>query len=306
MHPAALTPARTIRSRRVLVLGPVVGGVLLLALTGCSGDSASKGDASSAGSATVSASAPTPTTSQDDAGAASGGKVGDPAKLTSGKKLGATMSAAMKAAGSAKFTLVAKSAGGATATEGTGSLRIGDNPAMQVTAGQSGHNVKIRLVDKSVYVNPGQDVMGKPWVHLDSKGGDQASQLFGGLVSSLETASDVSESSAAFAKATSFEALGPSTVNGVATHGYRMDLDEAALKAVVPQAYKDSMGDQLTGATATYTVYVNDKGEPVRVVSASKLKTGSTTQTVDYTDWGTPVTIDAPPQDQVIESSALG
>jgi hypothetical protein len=305
----ALTPRRTLRSRRVSVLlGPVVGGAVLLALTGCSGDSG-KDDASSGPTATVSA-AETPTPTESTAASKSpdgaGGTVGDPAGLTSGKDLGATMSAAMKAAGSAKFALVAKSSGQGSSTSGTGAIRFGDDPAMQVTAALKGQNVKVRLVDQNVYVNPGQAVMGKQWVHLDTNGGDQASTIFGGLVSSLQAASDVSKSSDAFAKASSFKPLGAKEIRGETAHGYRMKLDEAALKSVVPEEYQASRGEQLTGATATYTVYLNDKGEPVRVTSTSKLKAGSSVQTVDYTDWGVPVTIEAPPADQVIESSQLG
>src|SRR4051794_5821716 len=287
MRPAP-TPRRTLRSRRASVLlGPLAGGAVLLGLAACSGDSG-KDDASSAPTATASASAsasatPSPTASKSADGA--GGTVGDPADLSSGKDLGATMSAAMNAAGSAKFALVAKSSGRGTDTSGTGAIRFGEDPAMQVTAGQEGQNVKVRLVDQNVYVNPGQAVMGKQWVHLDAEGSDQASKLFGGMVSSLQTASDASRSSEAFAKATSFKPLGSKEIRGETTHGYRMKLDEAALTELVPDASKSSTGKEFDGATGTYTVYLDDKGQPVRVTSTTKLKAGSSVQTVDYTDW---------------------
>src|SRR4051795_1880879 len=100
MRPA-LTPRRTLRSRRVSVLlGPLAGGAVLLALAGCSGDSG-KDDASSTPTSTPSAGvsasvtpSPTASKSADGAGGTAGGTVGDPADLSSGKDLGATMSAA--------------------------------------------------------------------------------------------------------------------------------------------------------------------------------------------------------------------
>jgi hypothetical protein len=214
------------------------------------------------------------------------------------------MTRAMREAGTARFDLSGTTAGG-SGLQGTGALRVGGSGsvgerAIQLSAGQAGQRIRVRLIGQDVYVAPGASIGGKQWIHLDPQGDDQASKLFGGLVSSLGNTSDVSGATSAFSNATEFSALGEKRVDGRPYAAYRAKLDETGAAAGA------GTGRQLTGPTATYTVYLDHDGLPARVISRTKLKDSQSERTVDYREWGKPVEIQAPPADQVVESREIG
>jgi hypothetical protein len=290
-----ITPAR-----RLAVLA--VGGLALLGLTACSGGGDEPGSGSSPTASTTEPAGSAGTTASGGAG--SGSDAASVADIENAADLAKVMTTAMREAGTVKMKLVATTGTGEIA--GQGSMRVGEDPAMQLTAGTGGQTLKLRMVDGAVYLSPGQKVMGKSWIKIDPKAGDAVSKTFAGLVSALQNTSDVERSVAGFDKASSFESTGTATIDGVKTHGYRVVLKEDALREAVGSQLGQTLGAELDGATATYQIHVDDQGLPKRIATETALKSGTSKQTVDYSDWGAAVTIEAPPASQVIDSGRLG
>lgn len=282
----------------------VLAAVVLMGVTGCSGDDGADGAARPTESASASSGASSTTTTTPAAPVEPG--KGGAAHAPSAAELGKTMLAAGQAAASVKLQVVASSSASDDETTASGSMLLTGGTAVQLSTGIGTETVKLRLVGEDAFVSTGQPINDKLWIRLDPSGTDRASQLFSGLVSALRGAVDLRASVASFEHASGFKALGPKTFDGVGTHGYRILLDEDALVAALPEEKRDDLKDQLAGADVRYTVYVDGEGLPRHAESVSTTSAGSSTQIIDYTGWGSAVTIEAPPADQVLEAAELG
>ena len=305
-----MSPAKVLPAAPAVV---AVAAAVALGVAACSGgDEPDAASRSAGGSSTAAAASPS-------RGAGSGSDARRVSDIEDGADLAAVMTAAMRTAGTARLKLTAAS-GAANDTEngaedgaedgsggitGQGSLRLGDDPALQLASTAGAQQVRLRLVGGSVYVGLGRQIMGKSWLRLDPGGRDPAAAAVAGLVSALQGTLDVERSVSGFDRATGLEKTGRRTLDGVPTQGFEVVLEGDALRG--------SLAEQLSGvatgaapevARAVYRINLDDEGRPKRVAvtvtpADATPGDGGATVTTDYSDWGSPVTINPPPADQV-------
>jgi len=159
--------------------------------------------------------------------------------------------------------------------------------------------VQVIIVGGDVYVKGlNQGAAGKPWTKNAGESQDIASAL---------KQSDPRLALEMFSDVGTLEQVGTENINGVSATHYAVTVELAkiaqqhpelasVLNALIKQGIK----------TQDVQLWVDSQKRPVRIVTSADLpnpaKPGSkiaSNQTVDFTDWGAPVTIQAPPADQV-------
>lgn len=273
------------RTRLTLAVGTVALGGLLL--TGCGGSDDSSTDAGSTAAPTASTSAQ----------AASG---------TSASTVLADVAAASSAAKTAKATITSSGAG--QDVVGEGAFAFGSQPAasysVSVEADGQTQEIGLILVDGAIYLklgDLGQQKGGKAWVKVDPKGTDQLSKSFSALGESLTQAGDVAGNIKLLEAGATVKDLGPESLDGVAATKYLITTDIAVALKTATGAAKDGL-EQLKKSgitTVTATLWVDGQNLPVQYQQVSKAEGGEATTTVRYSDWGKPVSIEAPPASQV-------
>jgi hypothetical protein len=255
------------------VLVPVALAVAL-AVSACSSSSTSTATSASAAGSSTSAAA-----------TAGGGAVGDTVDAT-GVITG--MTEAMKAAKTGKMTMTSTNAG-AGVLNATSEFEYTDTSQNQhLTMDMSGMSIEMVVLDGVMYLKgmPTSVTGGKAWVKIDPNGTDALSKQLAGSLSQM----GVDSSLAAYqgAKATLVD------TDGGGKH-YRVD------GLTLPSA-STATGSAATAATTSPSVttadfWLDSKGLPLK----SSVTVGglSGTVTVTYSGWGAPVTITAPPADQV-------
>lgn len=245
--------------KKSLVSAVALSGALAVGLAGC-GSSASP---------TASSSTSSPASASPSSGSTtSAGAVGDSASAT---ELATRISDAMVKAKSGKGRI--STTGGSSAANVTGTLQFAINGATTQAQGSftvSGMTLEIVTKDSLVYIKglPTQMTGGKPWVKIDPKGTDTLSK------SMAQLGSNTGDPRALVDSFKGGKATVKSKNGGLTTY-------------------------DVTGATAlaggTLEVTVDDHSLP----STFKVTTAGVTVIAEYSDWGAPVTITAPPADQV-------
>jgi hypothetical protein len=181
-----------------------------------------------------------------------------------------------------------------------GVAKFGDQTvAADVTSSTPVGPVQVIIVDGDVYLKGlSKGVPGKPW----TKNADASKDIASALKQSdprmvLKMFSDVG----------TLKQVGTENINGVSATHYSVTVELAkvaqqhpelasVLNALIKQGIK----------TQDVQLWVDSQKRPVRIVTSTELpnpaKPGSkitSNQTIDFTDWGAPVTIQAPPADQV-------
>ena len=159
--------------------------------------------------------------------------------------------------------------------------------------------MEMRLVDGSMYMNMGallgsrasSLLHGKDWVSVDlsQMGAAGGTQNPADMLQSLRGAGDVRE-------------VGHATIDGTETTQYHADIDVAKAMEKVPEKYRASSaaGMKVLGTTFPIDVWIDGDGLPRRFEIDIEIPgKGSVKESIDYTDFGADVSIDAPPADQV-------
>ena len=106
--------------------------------------------------------------------------------------------------------------------------------------------------------------------------------------------------------------LGPSVVDGQSVQGYAVTLDPAVVKRELNQAdlpaWLRALASKVTLGRAAQNVYLDAGGNLVRLSSDITERAGSAgpikvQESLDFSDYGAPVSISTPPADQVIPFS---
>jgi hypothetical protein len=166
-------------------------------------------------------------------------------------------------------------------------------------AGISGA-VDIRMVDGTMYMNMGSMLgsradsvlHGKDWVSIDisqmaTQGGTQNPA---DMLQSLRGAGSVRE-------------VGTEDIDGTPTTHYHAEIDLQKAIEKVPAQYRDlaEKGMKMLGGSFPIDVWIDHDGLPRRFQMDIEVPggKGSVSERIDFTDYGAPVTIEAPPADQV-------
>ncbi|WP_375486267.1 hypothetical protein [uncultured Jatrophihabitans sp.] len=266
--------------RRVVLVLPLLALTGAIGLTSCTSGSSHAGKTRSAGTASAAARP------------AAGGRSVAPATLA------ATLQQGLSGATSAR--LVVSSTLGSQTLRGSGDVGLSNGTISRADLQQqlpSGlGSLRIVVVGDRTYAKlPGAlNTSGKPWVLLDP---DSKSLVVSQLASTVAPVLAVAApaSLVTFARsASSVTDLGRATTSGVATTHYRVTVDTSTLPSSVPSS--------ITGggkSPVPVDMYLDASGRPRRVSGTFSISGQSVTPTIVLSDYNAPVTVTAPPSDEV-------
>jgi hypothetical protein len=199
---------------------------------------------------------------------------------------------------------------GGQQVNGEGDMQFGDqDTAVRMDMTTPAGPMTIVLTDGQLYLKPPNEVEpGKTWVKVDSNSKDPMAKALGSITQQLRNNADPRRTLAQFQTAGTITATKSEQLNGVPTTHHTITVDVRKLaEAQQDPTFKKAMTEAIDGGLADFPVDVWLDGEdlPVRIALAMPTpdpasgKTIETTVQVDYSAWGAPVTIDAPPADQV-------
>jgi hypothetical protein len=184
-----------------------------------------------------------------------------------------------------------------------------------------GESWEIRLVDKTLYVKlpeatPGDAAGDKPWIKVPRDGNDPFSQSLGGSLDQLAQQSDPLRTLDQIKKAGTIVRGEQARLDGSATDHYWIDIEPAKLAEELPAGLSAETVQQVKGVADRFPMelWLNDRQLPVQmsldlssVLKAAGAPDGSGAKiTAKYSDWGSPVDVQAPPADQVGEVTTPG
>lgn len=282
-------------SRRVLA-GTAIGGVLILAVAGCSGKQGTGAEAFN----------PSGSGAQSGQGLTAAALVGQVAQQTDKvDTFKVTTSMSMDMSGLGQMTMHA-----------TGQMRLRPHIAMamdidSINAGAMNIPGGMRevLVDDTLYLKMPQLARqtGKPWVKmslkdLGSRAGLNLSQLMG-QASQSNPADQVKKLLAS----KDIHKVGSEVIGGVQTVHYAGSVSAAeAMAQADPRLRELGKIDEAAGVTSTdYDLWVGPDSLPRQIIAKTATAHGPVSLTVTYSDYGAPVSISAPPAGQVGEMPSL-
>jgi hypothetical protein len=192
---------------------------------------------------------------------------------TEARDLLGLMESRMLEAGSVRYT----GTGGVT---GSGEVRFADGGASHTTIHSDGTNLEIIMLDGQNYVR-NLDRPGEKWQRTDTGVGETPPLGPQSAITALRGG------------ATALRDEGKQQMDGTTVTRYVLSVDlkqaaEAQQRTLAPNA----------PSTVDYTLWVGQDGLLRRV----QFTLNGTEQTVDYTDWGAEVKVEAPPKDQVAQT----
>jgi hypothetical protein len=163
--------------------------------------------------------------------------------------------------------------------------------SMDMSMKIAGHNLEMRLVNKVLYVHGFGAMTGskKPWVKIDLS--DPSNPL-----SSILNSANPESFSSYLQAVKNLADKGTETVDGVSTHHYTAVIDTMKAMAANPAFKGQDLSKLGLPATITTDVWLNSDNLPVKM-SVALGKAGSFE--AHFSKYGVPVTITAPPANQV-------
>ena len=217
------------------------------------------------------------------------------------------------AGGSAKFTTDVSA--GTVRSKSQGQARFSTaGTSLSMTTDFAGEPLELRLAGKSLYAkvpegSQGEIGAGKPWVEVSASGTDPFSEVLGGSLSQLATQNDPARTFAEIRTAGTFASAERTSLDGIATEHYRVEIDLTKLGSDLPAGLSSDTVAQLRGKVGGFPVelWLDDAHRPRQIVldlspilTASGAPDGASAKiTARYTAWGDPVDVQAPPPDQV-------
>ena len=231
-----------------------------------------------------------------------------------------------QAAESSRFTIdvAVRVAGQDLTIEGSG-VSSGDGTTTQLTLTVPIiGSVEVRIVDGVIYVNLGEVPLaasrlpeGKHWVRIDPDSLGAGSGV--GLGQLLEQAKSNSPTQGLeYLRGLSGDVqnLGDDTVAGAHATHYRASIDYAKVAAKLPDSASALAGKLATLGTVPADVWIDDSDRVVKMhftisggaLGGSELVDGDRTAdfTMEITDFGVPVNVEAPPADETVDVATLG
>lgn len=173
-------------------------------------------------------------------------------------------------------------------------------------------SISMVLVDNIFYIKmpAGQELEpGKPWFKIDPNSDNPLADAFGSVTEELSKSADPRVALEEFKDTGEITDTKEEDLDGVATTHYTITVDVQKLAdAQDDPTQKQAMQQVIEAGLKDFPVevWVNEDDLPVRVVvdmptPDGKGGTTATKMQVDYSNWGEPVDIAAPPADQVAE-----
>lgn len=189
----------------------------------------------------------------------------------------------------------------------TGNMVMDDDPSkllMSIDMDAMGMSMKMLMADAKLYANMGELSQNK-WVDLTDS---TAAGDFEDSLTQSDPRAQMDALKDALTEFTVSDSL--ETVNGVEAYRYDLTVDtNKVLAASGDAAALEAAGSSLP-ESIKQVMWVTPDGLLVKVEQSMTLEVSGQTidslTTVNYSDWGKPVDITAPPADEVIPASQLG
>ncbi|BCB87041.1 LolA-like protein [Phytohabitans suffuscus] len=190
--------------------------------------------------------------------------------------------------------------------QGEGVLDYGKDPKAEFTMQAGGETTKMLLLGPVIYIEVPEaeraEMDGKRWMKMDlTAAGDQAGASFTKQLDDIDPVKQVKTLLAA----ESVTVVGEETIDGVKTVHYTVTNPLATHLEQLDADLRAATEKELTKAGVKEVktdVWIDEKYQPRRV----HVVMGTATDvTVDYTDYGKPVTIEAPPAAEVFDFAEM-
>lgn len=213
---------------------------------------------------------------------------------------------------SAHMKITGKAAG--QDVSGEGDLRFGSGAAalsMDMTTPQG--SMSMVFVDGVLYVKLPQELKpGKAWIKIDSSSKSPIAKALSTVNEQLGKNADPRAALKEFEKSGEITATQEEELGGKKTTHYTITVNvQKMADNQADPTQKKAMQDAIAAGMKDFPVdvWIDGEGLPVRFAMDTPTPDGSGGMTsvkmqVDYTDWGKPVEIAAPPADQVAELPA--
>ena len=196
---------------------------------------------------------------------------------------------------------------------GEGDLRMAaDNAAMSMDMTTPEGTMSMVLLDNIFYIKLPQELEpGKSWLKIDANDkSNPMAQALGGMTEQMSKNADPRATLEQFEKAGEITDTKEEELNGKQTTHYTITVDveklaanqeDPTMKSAMDQAIQSGLKD------FPVDVRIDEDDLPVRFTmdmptpNPATGKTESVNMQIDYTDWGKPVDITAPPADQIAE-----
>jgi len=170
------------------------------------------------------------------------------------------------------------------------------------------------LVDNALYIQlPQQErgqMGGKPWVKISADGDDPMSKMLGSMLTTVSDNVDVTKQIDQIKNAGTITKSAQENLDGQQVVHYWIDVDVQKLAALqkeeLTKTALESLAKQGT-KTLKYELWVRGDGLPAKFTTQMPVGAGQPVSvTVGFTDWGKPVSVQAPPADLVGEMPKMG
>ncbi|GAB3484939.1 hypothetical protein [Amycolatopsis cihanbeyliensis] len=208
----------------------------------------------------------------------------------------------------AKFTFDMSVAGMNMKANGEGRFDS-ENPAMSMTMDMLGQNMEMRLVGDALYIKQPQATGDKPWTKASKDSNDPMSRAMGGKIEEMTSQMDVRNALDQVKAAGTIKSSEQTELNGQPATHYVIDLDFQKLLEQESANLPQGMNEQMAGKVdkLPMELWLSEDELPLqvtmdmaKVMEAAGAPAGQGGKvTMTYSDWGAPVNIEAPPADQV-------
>lgn len=195
---------------------------------------------------------------------------------------------------------------------GEGDLRMSaDDAAMSMDMTTPEGTMSMVLLDNVFYIKLPQELEpGKSWVKIDSNDDNPIAKALGGMTEQMSKNADPRATLEQFEKAGEITDTKEEEIDGKQTTHYTITVDveklaenqeDPAMKSAMDQSIKAGLKD------FPVDVWIDEEDLPVRFtmdMPTPNPATGENTSVkmqIDYTDWGKPVEIAAPPAGEIAE-----
>ncbi|WP_033293835.1 hypothetical protein [Amycolatopsis jejuensis] len=234
-----------------------------------------------------------------------------PARFTDARALADAVSAATIAGRTAKFT--ADVTTGTLVSHGEGQAKFdAAGTSLSMTTDYVGEPLELRLVAHTLYAKVPESARdqvsdGKSWVKVSPDGSDPFSQVLGGSLAQLAEQNDPARTLDQVRTAGTVASSEETTLDGASAEHYRLTVDLAKLGSQLPAGLPAEalthLGGQ--GTTVPLDLWLDPQHRPLQLildlspVLKATGETGAAQVKARYTDWNTPVTVDAPPPAEI-------
>jgi hypothetical protein len=237
----------------------------------------------------------------------------DPLQLVAAAKAGTQKSK------SSKFTMDMTVAGMSIKASGQGKYD-GANTAMSMSMDMLGQQMEMRLIGQTIYLKLPDSARAstgstKPWTKVSLTDTSPTGKALSDNYNQLAEQNDPSKMLEQIQKAGTITKSEATTLNGEAANHYTVDIDFAKLADQMPAGLPADAKTQLAGKNVHFPMdlWLNADQLPMQIVmdmsalgaalgGAQAGQLGDMKMTMNYTDWGAPVDIAAPPAAEVGEA----